>query len=81
MTSGSAHPARRRSRWKQSKGYQATRRRQAARERGWGPPQEPARRLAHQIAAVGHTVITEKVSQKRGIAVMARAWDFAPQGC
>jgi hypothetical protein len=52
-------------RWKQSKGYQATRRRKAARERRLAAHRKSLHgRLAHQIAAVGHTIITEKLSYK-----------------
>jgi len=52
-------------RWKQSKGYQATQRRKAARERRLAAHRKSLHgRLAHQIAAVGHTIITEKVSYK-----------------
>jgi hypothetical protein len=52
-------------RWKQSKGYQATRRRKAARERRLAAHRKSLHgQLAHQIAAVGHTIITEKLSYK-----------------
>ncbi|MGZ6367740.1 MAG: AAA family ATPase, partial [Ktedonobacteraceae bacterium] len=52
-------------RWKQSKGYQATQRRKAVRERRLAAHRKSLHgRLAHQIAAVGHTIITEKVSYK-----------------
>jgi hypothetical protein len=52
-------------RWKQSHGYQVSRRRLAARERRLAAHRKSLhRRLAHQIAAVGHTIITEKVSYK-----------------
>jgi hypothetical protein len=50
-------------RWKQSHGYQATRRRMATRERKLAAHRKSLHgRLAHQIAAVGHTIITEKIS-------------------
>ena len=53
------------SRWKQSHGYQVSRRRKAARERKLAAHRKSLHgRLAHQIVAVGHTVITEKISYK-----------------
>jgi hypothetical protein len=66
-------------RWKQSRGYQATRRRKAARERKLSAHRKGVHgRLVHQIVAVGHTIITEKLSytgwQKRyGRSVGLRA--------
>ena len=45
-------------RWKQSRGYQATRRRKAAHRKSLHG------RLVHQIVAVGHTIVTEKISYK-----------------
>jgi hypothetical protein len=52
-------------RWKQSRGYQATRRRKAARERRLAAHRKSLHgRLVHQIVAVGHTIITEKISYK-----------------
>ena len=52
-------------RWKQSRGYQVSRRRKAACERRLAAHRKSLHgRLAHQIAAVGHTVITEKLSYK-----------------
>jgi hypothetical protein len=52
-------------RWKQSHSYQVSRRRKAARERRLAAHRKSLhRRLAHQIAAVGHTIITEKISYK-----------------
>ena len=52
-------------RWKQSKGYQVSRRRLAARERRLAAHRKSLHgRLAHQIVAVGHTIITEKLSYK-----------------
>ena len=52
-------------RWKQSRGYQATRRRKAARERKLAAHRKSLHgRLAHQIVAVGHTIITEKLSYR-----------------
>jgi hypothetical protein len=65
--------------WKQSHGYQVSRRRKAARERRLAAHRKSLHgRLAHQIAAVGHTIITEKLSyqgwQKRyGKSVGLRA--------
>ncbi|HEX6479684.1 MAG TPA: transposase [Ktedonobacteraceae bacterium] len=50
-------------RWKQSQGYQATRRRKAARERKLAAHRKSLHgRLAHQIVAVGHTIVTEQIS-------------------
>ena len=66
-------------RWKQSHGYQVSRRRNAARERRLAAHRKSLHgRLAHQIAAVGHTIITEMLSyqgwQKRyGKSVGLRA--------
>src|SRR5258708_780574 len=52
-------------RWKQSRGYQATRRRKAARERKLAAHRKSLHgRLVHQIVAVGHTIVTEKISYK-----------------
>jgi hypothetical protein len=52
-------------RWKQSHGYQVCRRRLAARERKLAAHRKSLHgRLVHQIAAVGHTIITEKLSYK-----------------
>jgi hypothetical protein len=52
-------------RWKQSKGYQATRRRKAARERRLAAHRKSLHgRMAHQIVALGNTIITEKLSYK-----------------
>jgi len=65
--------------WKQSRSYQVSRRRLAARERRLAAHRKSLHgRLAHQIAAVGHTIITEKISyqgwQKRyGRSVGLRA--------
>ncbi len=51
--------------WKQSRGYQASRRRKAARERKLAAHRKSLHgRLVHQIVAVGHTIITEKISYK-----------------
>jgi hypothetical protein len=66
-------------RWKQSRGYQTTRRRKAAQERKLAAHRKSLHgRLVHQIVAVGHTIITEKISyqgwQKRyGRSVKLRA--------
>ncbi len=50
-------------RWKQSKGYQVSRRRKAARERKLAAHRKSLHgQLVHQIVAVGHTIITEKLS-------------------
>jgi len=52
-------------RWKQSRGYQASRLRKAARERRLAAHRKSLHgRLVHQIVAVGHTIITEKISYK-----------------
>ena len=52
-------------RWKQSRGYQASRRRKAARERKLAAHRKSLHgRLVHQIVAVGHTIVTEKISYK-----------------
>ena len=65
--------------WKQSRGYQVSRRRKASRERKLAAHRKSLHgRLAHQIASVGHTIITEKISytgwQKRyGKSVGLRA--------
>src|SRR5260221_9397092 len=52
-------------RWKQSRGYQAIRRRKAARERKLAAHRKSLHgRLVHQIVRVGHTIITEKLSYR-----------------
>ncbi len=52
-------------RWKQSRGYQASRRRKATKERKLAAHRKSLHgRLAHQIVAVGHTIISEKISYK-----------------
>ena len=52
-------------RWKQSRGYQMSRRRKAALERRLAAHRKSLHgRLAHQIVAVGHMIITEKLSYK-----------------
>ena len=52
-------------RWKQSHGYQASRRRKTARERKLVAHRKSLHgQMIHQIVAVGHTVITEKISYK-----------------
>jgi hypothetical protein len=51
--------------WKQSRGYQVTRRRKAARERRLAAHRKSLHgQLAHQIVALGHTIITEKLSYR-----------------
>jgi hypothetical protein len=51
--------------WQQSKSYQVTRRRKAARERRLAAHRKSLHgQLAHQIVALGHTIITEKISYK-----------------
>ncbi len=51
--------------WKQSHGYQVSRRRKAARERKLAAHRKSLHgRMAHQIVALGHTIITEKLSYK-----------------
>ena len=52
-------------RWKQSRGYQVSRRRKATKERKLAAHRKSLHgRLAHQIAAVGHTIISEKISYR-----------------
>ena len=52
-------------RWKQSHGYQVSRRRKATRERRLAAHRKSLHgRLVHQIVTVGHTIITEKLSYK-----------------
>jgi hypothetical protein len=52
-------------RWKQSQRYQVTRRRKAARERRLAAHRKSLHgQMIHQIVAVGHTIITEKISYK-----------------
>jgi hypothetical protein len=52
-------------RWKESRSYQTTRRRKATRERKLAAHRKSLHgRLAHQIVAVGQTIITEKLSYK-----------------
>ncbi len=52
-------------RWIQSKGYQATRRRKATRERKLAAHRKSLHgRLVHQIVRVGNTIITEKIAYK-----------------
>jgi hypothetical protein len=52
-------------RWKESRGYQATRRRKATKERKLAAHRKSLHgRLVHQIVAVGHTILTEKISYK-----------------
>src|SRR5215469_7493925 len=60
--------------WKQSKGYEKTRRRKAEKERKLAVHRKSLQgRKVHEIVAVGNTVILEKISYK--------AWVFEPQGC
>src|SRR5260370_15585782 len=52
-------------RWKQSRGYLVSKRRKAARERKLAAHRKSLHgRLVHQIVAVGHTIITEKLSYR-----------------
>ena len=52
-------------RWKESRSYQATRRRKATKERKLAAHRKSLHgRLAHQIVAVGNTIITEKISYR-----------------
>ncbi len=52
-------------RWKQSRGYEVSRRRKATRERGLAAHRKSLHgRLAHQIVRVGNTIIIEKISYK-----------------
>ena len=52
-------------RWKQSRGYQASRRRKATKERKLAAHRKSLHgRLAHQIVAVGHTILSEKIAYK-----------------
>ena len=51
--------------WKHSKRYLATRRRKATRERKLAAHRKSLHgRLVHEIVAIGHTVVTEKVSYR-----------------
>jgi hypothetical protein len=51
--------------WKQSRGYQASRRRKAAQERKLAAHRKSLHgQMIHQIAAVGHAVITEKITYR-----------------
>jgi hypothetical protein len=51
--------------WKQSKGYQATRRRKATKERKLAAHRKSLHgRLAHEIVSVGNTIFIEKLSYK-----------------
>jgi hypothetical protein len=52
-------------RWKQSRSYQVSRRRKATKERKLAAYRKSLHgRLAHQIVAVGHTIISEKISYR-----------------
>ncbi len=52
-------------RWKQSHRYQVTRRRKASRERRVAAHRKSLHgQLIHQIVAVGHTIVTEKISYR-----------------
>ncbi|MGZ3646616.1 MAG: AAA family ATPase [Ktedonobacteraceae bacterium] len=52
-------------RWKQSRGYQITRRRKAAKERKLAAHRKSLHgRKVHELVAVGNTVVTEKLSYK-----------------
>ena len=52
-------------RWKESRGYQATRRRKATKERRLSAHRKSLHgRLVHQIVQTGNTIITEKLSYK-----------------
>jgi len=52
-------------RWKESRSYQATRRRKATKERKLAAHRKSLHgQLAHQIVAVGHTIVTEKLSYR-----------------
>jgi hypothetical protein len=52
-------------RWKQSRGYQASRRRKATKERRLAAHRKSLHgQLVHQIVAVGHTIVTEKISYR-----------------
>jgi hypothetical protein len=51
--------------WKRSRGYEATRRRKASKERKLAAHRKSLHgRMAHEIVAVGHTIVTEKLSYK-----------------
>jgi hypothetical protein len=51
--------------WKQSRGYQVTRRRKASRERKLAAHRKSLHgQLAHQIVALGNTIITENLSYR-----------------
>jgi hypothetical protein len=52
-------------RWKESRSYQATRRRKASRERKLAAHRKSLHgQLAHQIMALGHIIVTEKLSYR-----------------
>jgi hypothetical protein len=52
-------------RWKESRGYQASRRRKATKERRLAAHRKSLHgQLVHQIVRVGNTIITEKISYK-----------------
>jgi hypothetical protein len=52
-------------RWKQSRGYQASRHRKAALERKLAAHRKSLHgRMVHEIVRVGHTIITEKISYR-----------------
>jgi len=52
-------------RWKQSRGYQASRRRKATKERRLAAHRKSLHgRMVHEIVRVGHTILTEKISYK-----------------
>ena len=52
-------------RWKQSRSYHASRRRKATKERKLAAHRKSLHgRLVHQIVAVGHTILTEKISYR-----------------
>jgi hypothetical protein len=51
--------------WKESRSYQASRRRKATRERRLAAHRKSLHgRLVHQIVRIGHTIITEKISYR-----------------
>ena len=69
-------------RWKQSRGYQVTRRRKAARERRLASHRKSLHgQLVHQIVALGQSVITRRSPTPTGRNATAEAWACVLQGC
>ena len=65
--------------WRNSKGYLATQRRLAHRERKLAAHRKSLHgRLVHEIVHIGNVIRIEKISYK---GCLARAWACVPQGC